>query len=56
MEHLLVLRKQLEIMEENINLFYGQKVMKPMLNRMLRNRHIMIRKITRYQLRYFNRD
>lgn len=56
MEHLLMLYQQLRLMDENISLFYGEKVMQPMLNRMLRNRRAHIKRITRYQIRTFNRE
>lgn len=56
MEHLLLLFQQLKQMDETISLFYGQTIIQPTLNRMLRNRRRHIKKITAYQLRYFNRD
>lgn len=56
MEHLIMLRQQLEDVDKMISLFISCSGIKGTLNRMMDNRRKIIKRITRYQLRYFNRD
>jgi|SwirhisoilCB2_FD_contig_111_1238160_length_3509_multi_2_in_0_out_0_2 hypothetical protein len=56
MEHLLLLYNQLREADEMIDLFYGQKIIQPTLDRMMRNRGKVIKRIQRIQIRTFNRE
>lgn len=56
MEHLLQLRDQLAYVEDFINMFYGSKIIQPTLDRAMKRRHVLIKKIARLQLRYFNHE
>lgn len=56
MEHLFALYQQLRSAEEFINLFYGQKIIKPTLDRALKRRHRLIQRIQRIQIRNLSRD
>lgn len=56
MEHLFQLWVQLRTAEEFIDLFYGQKAIKPTLDRALKHRRVLIKKISRIQIRMFDRE
>ncbi len=48
--------EQLKFVEQNINIFYGNTVIRPTLNRMLNTRKKILNRILRLQIRTFNRD
>ena len=56
MEHLLTLYQQLRDAEDLINLFYGQTIIKPTLDRAMKRRHRLIQRIQRIQIRTRSRD
>jgi hypothetical protein len=46
--------QQLKYIEENIRIFYGDRLILPTLNRMLANRRKMIKRIQRRQIKEFD--
>lgn len=46
--------EQLKYIEENIRIFYGDRIILPTLNRMLNNRKKLIKRILRRQIKEFD--
>lgn len=56
MDNILALFDNLRLIEKNLDMFFGQTVFQPALDRMMMSRRKVLQQIVQVQIRTFSRD